>query len=164
MKKLTVILFLVFVFVSVSAWAQDEFPKAEVFGGFSVLSLDGGDRYNPVGFQASVAGNFHKNIGIVGDFGGQYKDGGHAYEYMGGPRFTARREKVNIFAHALFGGITIGNGNSESAFAMGFGGGVDVKVHERFAIRAIQFDWIPVTDEGRWYTDQIRFGFGIVFK
>lgn len=166
MKKLVLMLVVLFVLASASTWAQESFPKAEVFGGFSAMSFGGaGDRWNPLGFQASVAGNFHKNFGIVGDFGGQYKDGAHVYEFMGGPRFTARMKKANAFAHVLFGGLTEGDGdNSDSAFVMGIGGGVDVNVHERFAVRVIQFDWIPGHDRGNWFNDQIRFGFGIVFK
>ncbi len=166
MKKIFAVVVALFALASVSAWAQDDFPKAEVFGGFSVMSVgEDGDRWNPLGFQASAAGNFHKNVGIVGDFGGQYKDGGHVYEYLFGPRFTSRMDKANAFAHVLFGGITTGGeGESESAFAMGFGGGVDVNVNERFAVRAIQFDWIPLRHRGQWYSDQIRFGFGIIFK
>ena len=171
MKKVVPILFTLLILGSVSVWAADEFPKAEVFGGFSVLSVSnsdiGTDRWNALGFQAAVAGNITKSFGIVGDFGGQYKDSAHVYEYMGGPRFTARMKKASVFAHALFGGATIGGGTdsvSENGFAMGFGGGVDVNANKHFAIRLIQFDWVPVHMSGTWFNNQVRFGFGIVFK
>jgi hypothetical protein len=166
MKKSMLMLFHVFVLVSVSAWAQDKFPKAEVFGGFSVLSLDAGtERIQPLGFQTSVAGNFHKNIGIVGDFGGQYRNGAHAYEYLFGPQFSARQGKATAFAHALIGGVKAGNKyGSDSELAMGFGGGLDVSVSDHFAVRAIQFDWIPIHAGGAWDKKTIRFGFGIVVK
>jgi hypothetical protein len=167
MKKIMFALLLVLILGSFSAWAADaEFPKAEVFGGFSVASIDAGsERINPLGFQASVAGNFHKNIGVVADFGGQYKDGGHIYEYLFGPRVTARQGKANIFAHALFGGAAIGaDGESLKGFAMGIGGGIDANINDRFAVRVIQFDWIPARFEGEWFKDTVRFGFGIVIK
>jgi hypothetical protein len=166
MKKSMLMLFHVLILVSVSAWAQEKFPKAEGFGGFSVLSLDAGkERIQPLGFQASVAGNFHKNIGIVGDFGGQYKNEGHVYEYLFGPQFSMRRDKVNVFAHTLFGGATAGGGgDSISHFAMGFGGGFDVSVNNKFAVRVVQFDWIPVHGTGAWDYKTIRLGFGIVLK
>jgi hypothetical protein len=164
-KKLILTLIVLLFLTSVSARAQDKFPKAEVFGGFSVLSLDTGyERIQPLGFQASVAGNFHKNVGIVGDFGGQYKNGSGVYEYLFGPKFSMRQSKTTIFAHALFGGINAGGHVSNSAFAMGFGGGLDVNVHDHFAVRAVQFDWIPIHDAGAWDTNTIRFGFGIVIK
>jgi opacity protein-like surface antigen len=162
MKKLFIAMALVSLFC-IPAFAQD-YPKAEVFGGFSVLSVGDGDRWNPLGFQASVAGNLNETFGIVGDFGAQFKDSAHVFEYMGGPRFTYRTDAVSVFGHALFGGVTIGNGSSESAFAMGFGGGLDVNINESFAVRAIQFDWIPLRDDGIWYNNQVRFGFGIVIK
>ena len=111
-----------------------------------------------------MAGNLNQNFGIVGDFGAQFKNDVSFIEYMGGPRFTFRMEKASFFAHALLGGMTRSYHGSESAFAMGFGGGVDVNINERFAVRVIQFDWIPIVDEGDWYKDQVRFGFGIVIK
>ena len=43
MKKVVPILFTLLILGSVSAWAADEFPKAEVFGGFSVLSVSSSD-------------------------------------------------------------------------------------------------------------------------
>jgi hypothetical protein len=164
-KKLVVVLVVLLVLTSVSAWAQDKFPKAEAFGGFSVLSLDAGyERIQPLGFQASVAGNFHKNVGIVGDFGGQYRNGGGVVEYLFGPQFSMRQSKTTVFAHPLFGGITYINSDAGSQFAMGFGGGLDVKVNDRLAVRAVQFDWIPIHGAGAWDNNTIRFGFGIVIK
>ena len=165
MKKLVLMLVVLLVFTSVSAWAQENFPKVEAFGGFSVLSLDAGyDRIQPLGFQASVAGNFHKNIGVVGDFGGQYKNGGRVYEYLFGPQFSMRQSKTTVFAHALFGGINAGGNVSDSRFAMGFGGGLDVNINDHFGVRAVQFDWIPIHGEGAWDNNTIRLGFGIVIK
>lgn len=166
MKKGMLVLLPIMVLFSVSAWAQDEFPKFEAFGGFSVFSWgeNGEGRFNPLGFQAGVAGNFHKNFGIAGDFGAQFKEGMHFYEFMGGPRYTARMDKVNAFVHALFGGVTIGESSSSTSFAMGIGGGIDINARDHFAVRVIQFDWIPINHESQWYKNQIRFGFGIVYK
>mgnify|MGYP001106952547 CR=1 FL=1 len=154
--------------LAVPAMGQDEYPKAEIFGGFSYLNVDTGDtRENTLGFQASVAGNFHKNIGIVGDFGGQYKtiEGvtGHAYEFLFGPRFNYRTEKANVFVHGLFGGVTIGAaGESENGFAMGIGGGVDVKVSDHVAFRVMQVDYIP-SHIAEFWQHNLRLGVGIVF-
>ena len=176
MKKTILLLLGMLILVCGTAFAQD-YPKAEVFGGFSVLTV--GDSSNPFenqrdnffGFQADGAFNFHENLGVEADFGGQYKGfdqadvTAHFYQYLFGPRFTLRQEKANVFAHVLFGGATAGvAGHNENAFAMGIGGGLDVNVNDRFAVRIVQFDWIPIHDQGEWYNNTVRFGFGIVIK
>ena len=150
------------------AMAQDP-PKAEVFGGFSILSADLGDREKFYGFQTSVAGNFHKNFGIAADVGGQYKDlngnSVYIYEFLFGPRFSIRNDAATVFAHALFGGVHAGGaGDSQNGFAMGFGGGIDVNVNNRFAVRVVQFDWTPNRINDIWSKSEVRFGFGIVIK
>jgi hypothetical protein len=170
MRRLFTIFAVLLVCSQASLWAQDV-PKAELFAGFSVLSVGGeGDRNTAAGWQASVAGNFTDRLGLVGDFGGHYKDGGRNHQFLFGPRVSARRERVTPFAHALFGGMRFsGGGGSETNFAMGFGGGIDYNVRDRVAIRVVQFDWLPTRfDAGsagsEWETNIIRFGFGIVFK
>ena len=172
MRRLVMLFFIVFL-VSVPVLAADgEFPKAEVFGGFSLLSVGEdalGERMTFKGFQASIAGNFHKNVGIVADFGGQYKSEqgmtAHMYEFLFGPRLTHRMERANVFVHGLFGGLSAGGeGESDSGFAMGFGGGIDINVNERFAVRIVQFDWVPVRINEQWFKDNVRFGFGIIIK
>ncbi len=169
MKRAMILLIPVVILISVSTWAQEttEFPKAEVFGGFSVLSIGEGftDRTNVFGFQASIAGNFHKNFGIVGDFGGQYENDAHVYEYLGGPQVTFRGSRANVFAHALFGGVTEGaSRGSASAFMMGFGGGLDVSFSQHFGVRLFQFDWLPIVKDGNWNSKAVRFGIGMIIK
>ncbi len=66
---------------------------------------------------------------------------------LAGPEFTKRLEGATFFGHALFGyGDTEGSGffsPHRSGFAMGFGGGVDVKLNSRFSLRAIEVDYLP---------------------
>ena len=155
--------------VSIPAFAQSDYPKAEVFGGFSIFSVGDGERDQLYGFQASVAGNFHKSVGLVADFGGQYRTFDstkvHAYEYIFGPRFSMRSDKATVFAEALFGGVTVGGGGfSDSGFLMGFGGGVDVNAGKRLAVRVVQFDWLADHVGGEWSWSEFRVGFGIVFR
>jgi len=169
--------------LSSSALGQDgDYPKVEVFGGFSWLQVDvvgaGDERFN--GWQASISGNFHENIGIVVDVGGQYKSvlgiGIQLYEYLVGPRFTFRIDEGALFAHALVGlnqarvsglGIFplpgVGDTLSETAFAVGFGGGADVNVGDWGAFRLVQIDYIAdrLSDEWNW---NYRAGIGFVFK
>lgn len=152
------------------AQAQTEFPKAEVFGGFSILSSgDNGNRDQFYGWQASAAGNLNKMAGIVADFAGNYrKESGvtvKVHQFLFGPQFTTRTEKASYFAHFLLGGVNArGGGFSENGFAMGIGGGVDVRASDRIAVRVVQFDWLPNRFEGEWSKSEVRFGFGVVFK
>jgi len=159
-----------------------EVPAAEVFGGFSILSIGApegfeSNRENARGWQSSAAFNFNRNVGLVADFGGQYKklseDGSEVslrgHEFLFGPRFSARTERATPFIHFLFGGA---NGRasagsehlSKSVFAMAIGGGLDVNVSDHLALRVIQFDWVPIRPEGQWFRNVARLGFGIVFK
>src|SRR5436305_12693448 len=67
---------LLLLFTTSLAVAQDT-PKFEVFGGYSYASASktltlGRSRPNLNGWNASVAGNFNRWIGIVGDFSGYY--------------------------------------------------------------------------------------------
>ncbi len=161
-------------------FAQNSYPNAEIFGGFSYLPANGMDfpRKNSFGFQASVTGNITRSFGIVGDFGGQYRkvsDLGPGYpgmtantsvfEYLAGPRFAARGERVTAFVHALVGGAAGRSslaGFSDRQFAFGGGGGLDVNLNRHIAIRAIQIDYIGS------FVDIVehnaRLGFGIVIK
>jgi hypothetical protein len=159
--------------------AQTAYPRAELFGGFSYLPADGNDfpRQTSGGFQASVSVNLNRWFGLAGDFGGQYSTASNlgpnfrgitadssVYEYVVAPRFTLRRERVNVFVHGLIGGATgrtsIG-GFSDSGLTVGGGSGVDLGVTSRVAVRA-QFDllgsFVDILE------DNSRFGIGMVVR
>jgi hypothetical protein len=169
MRKSLLLLLGILVLVSAPAWAQSDYSKGEVFGGFSILSVGDGERDQFYGFQASVAGNLNKTVGIVADFGGQYKtfdsEKVHVYEYMFGPRFNMRQDKATVFAEALFGGVTAGGGGeTDNGFVMGFGGGLDINASKHVGIRLFQFDWLPNHVGGEWSKSEFRAGFGIILK
>lgn len=102
------------------------------------------------------------------------------YTLLGGPRFNWRNSSRLIpYAHALFGVTrqttdfrnddficdTNGNGNgtNETAFAMAFGTGLDIRASDHVDIRAIQLDYLPVFfDHGR--EDGWRFSAGVKIK
>jgi hypothetical protein len=163
MKRFVMMLAAVMVLVPASLFAQG----AEVFGGFSVLSIGntGGSRFNPLGWQAAVSGNVTERFSIVGDAGGAYKDGVKFHTFMAGPRLNHRLDRASLFGHALFGVTRAsGGGSSESGFSMGYGGGVDVSAGDKLSIRVVQVDWLPVRFDGVWNKNQVRFGFGVVYK
>lgn len=202
--------------LSIPSFAQEViYPKAEVFGGFSMSSIPGVvPTYDPItglptsysrkslmGWQGSANYNLSHHLGIVGDFGGQYGTvpsatvlgvtvpsySMHSYQFLFGPRIMFRGPRVTPFVHALFGvdkmgvstttsivGVPATVGLSSTGLGMGFGGGLDINVSDRLALRVPQFDWTPrhvgsttilgVTVPGAWSTGQIRFGIGVVIK
>lgn len=108
---------------------------------------------------------------------------GTSHLYTGGIQIKDNSAKsiIKPFAHALFGAAT-GKGksnfvncpanqtncsitNSETNFAMIFGGGVDVKVNKRFSVRPIQIDFIKVRNglNGIIGENNVRLGAGVVF-
>jgi len=177
--------------LSIPMVAQD-YPKAEVFGGYQYLHTgdisagghtlqNSSENWN--GWDAGATGYFNKYFGVQGDFSGSYKTisgvSGHIYTYTGGPVVAYREGKVNPFVHALFGGIhlTAGYGGvSESlnGFTMAVGGGVDVQATKVVSVRLIQADWVyyhfgSTTIEGFpvpsfSQSNNVRIVAGIVFR
>ncbi len=134
----------------------------EIFGGYQFTHLDPG--FNANGWNASLTGNFKHLFGITADFSGTYKNGAHIYTYTFGPVLSARLPVVQPFVHALFGGMTITDGSSNTGFAMQVGGGLDMGLRKGIGIRLIQVDWMSTRFSG--YTDNknARISTGIVLK
>ena len=195
MKK-NIALLLFVILCAAFAVAQDA-PKAEVFGGYQFFSLDTKNfldigRQTFQGWDADVAVNLNKNFGVVGDISGAYKSesassGGVSGEaklklhnFLFGPRFSYRTEKVTPFFEALFGAghasasgsITGGTdplsaSGSLNGFAMAFGGGLDINAGKHIAIRPAKFDYIMngFSDSGESVNlNNFRYAAGIVFK
>jgi Outer membrane protein beta-barrel domain len=121
------------IFVTIPAKAQNDFPRVELFGGFSLLhpSVPGnlgkgtsqsqfiqstGESVlgNVPGWGASATVNFSRMFGVTADFGGNYKNAdmiqgvtvnasGNLHTFLFGPTVTMRNKRVSPFAHALFG-------------------------------------------------------------
>src|SRR6266849_10548274 len=109
-QRMTTIMALLFGFVMLArgpVWAQgEEFPRAEVFAGYSYASLDRGsqfDRLNLNGWAASVNGNLNGYFGLIGDFAGHYGSNFHLHEFLFGPTVSLRTRNVTGFAHFLIG-------------------------------------------------------------
>ena len=89
MRKLASLILLLWL-ASLSAAAQD-FPKAEIFGGYQLTRLDG-TTLN--GWNAALTGNLNHWFGVTGDFSGAYKSQGGVdfrnYTYTFGPTIAAR--------------------------------------------------------------------------
>lgn len=165
MKRLLLVLATVLVVSTGSLWAQDA-PKAEVYGGFSMVNVsDPGFKITPFGWAASVNASVNKVLGIVADTSGNYRDGGKFHSVLGGVQLTHRLEKVSAFAQFKGGFLhSSGGGSSDNNFQLGFGGGVDWNANEKVAVRVIQIDWLPVKDGSTWVKNVTRASAGVVFK
>jgi opacity protein-like surface antigen len=171
MRRILLLITAVFI-VSVSANAQD-YPRVEAWGSYSLFraDIDVLDNETLHGYGLGIQGNLSRHFGAVFEFTSNHGASGpvtiavpgaliivpeldtRINTFMGGPRFSYRPRAVTLFAHALFGGADSklrdekgGSGFNESntEFAMAFGGGLDVNLGRHFAIRAAQFDYLPI--------------------
>lgn len=100
------------------------------------------------------------------------------YNFLGGVQVkdNASTARLKPFGHALVGvahnrnKFTSTTGNStfdgtfhDTGFSTAVGGGLDIKINDRFDFRAIQADYNPVRINNQW-TNNFRFGIGIVIK
>ena len=169
MKKAVAAVALLMMCSGLLAWGQEEYPRKEIFAGFSLLSADLGSQEQFRGWQTSVAGNFNEKFGLVADFGGQYKNFGSVtaqdYQFLFGPQLSIRGDKATGFIHGLVGGTHDKFGSAGATGLMiGIGGGVDIRLSNRLALRAFQFDWTPDRFSGHWTSRQARLGVGLVFN
>jgi hypothetical protein len=187
MRKL--VLFLIAGLFSLPLMAQDA-GKLEAFIGYQYLSLGGsnsafgtGGSQGLNGFNAALAYNGWKFLGVEGDFSGTYANiqgvSTHFYTYSGGPVLFANVNRLRPFAHVLFGGATLSG--SESGVTVSWngltamaGGGVDFKATPHLALRVVQFDWLyyhfgsktiaTVSIPSFSGSSNYRFSTGIVFR
>ena len=166
MKRTTLVLFVCLVAPAI-LMAQNETPKVSVFGGYSLLR-NGGNNVN--GWNGQGTFNFNRFLGITADVSGNYRTlsslpipivtagvSQHVYTFLAGPTVTGNLGRVSVFGHALFGeamaGTTAGvslpiigglntSVSSANAFAMAFGGGLDLNLGRHFALRAAQLDLV----------------------
>ena len=187
MRKLVSVVILMFGFCLAAAAAEDA-PTVEVYGGLSFLHIDDNGLHAPkrnfVGWDSEFQYNITKLLGVTADFGGNYGrvapgvPNSHSYTYVFGPTFSIRREHAVLFAHTLFGENTIsknvitGGSNAsptDSAFSMMWGGGLDVKVNQTFAIRLAQLDWLYTRHDltpngGKAFQNNVRLTGGVTIN
>jgi hypothetical protein len=148
-----------------------ETPKAELFGGYQYTHAEGQDLN---GWNASIAGNLNNWFGVAADFSGAYKTisgvSVKAHTYTFGPVFSYRaNDRITPFAHVLVGGVHLsgsgfGLSGSTNGFAIQAGGGADLKINNRFAVRLAQVDWEGFHANGTWSSKDVRVSTGIVVR
>jgi opacity protein-like surface antigen len=192
MKKY-VMLFTFLFALSLPVYAQSDYPKFEVFGGYSYFSADvnfddpfdndGNDFFSQrEGFHGgafSLAGNLTRHFGVVADFSYHKREielpGSDidlsTFAFLFGPRVTARGHRVEGFAHALVGGVRrkVEDIATDTDLALGLGGGLDIKATNHFAVRLVQLDYLPFRDRNFFTGDKewrhnLRVSAGATFR
>jgi len=112
---------------------------------------------------------------------------GNLFTYMVGPQFKVRAHTFQPFAHLLFGGAhtnvygnafkaicqptggicTVSKAPAADAFAMAFGGGIDVPINKTITIRPGEFDYFLTRFDnsftGTNNQNNFRYSVGVVF-
>lgn len=153
---------------------SQEAPSVEVFGGYSWA---GGNFH---GWSSSVTVNITKGFGITAEFNGQYghEDVGQirinqdAHSFLVGPRYAFRGKRFTPFVYGLLGATrfkesaTIAGQKlsaTDTGFSSAVGGGLDVRVNDRVAIRAFQIDYFRPNFFGEAH-NRGRLAFGVVLS
>jgi hypothetical protein len=162
MKRIFVCL-LFLIALSTYANAQ-EIPVGEWFGGYSYSSVKPdflAERTNAHGWHADIVLNT-KLFGFVTDISTHYGESAGTNlsmtTFLIGPRFARRGKRLTWFVQSLYGysyikadgdifGPEIGRYDSSFSFAPA-GGGIDLRLSEKFAFRVFQYDMV-FTNLGR---------------
>lgn len=150
--------------------AQD-FPAAELAIGYSTINVVKGDSQTANGANGSIAFDFNRWFGAVGDLG-VYSASPNltAVTYTAGPRVSYRHwSRFTPFGQVLFGGAhasssASGYTGATNAFAFGVGGGTDLVLDHsgRFVLRP-QVEYFGFGTIGS-VTDTVRVSVGLVFR
>jgi len=183
-RSTAVVLLLVLVGFLPRVKAQDiETPKVELYGGYDyvrynanprIIGVPTSESFNANGISGQAAYNLNSRFGIVGELS-LYSlprrgfNTTHQVSYLFGPRVSLRHHVFTPFAQVLFGGVWAEDGitfGSVTAFGMTAGGGIDLRVSRRFAVRPLQTEYFMTRfhDGARHLQNNFRFGAGIVLR
>jgi opacity protein-like surface antigen len=171
---------------SMSAIAQEEAPKFEVYGMYTYVQVDDqevGTDINTNGATFGVEVNTNNWFGLAGEFGfgvdnldlgGGVEVDVDQWTLLFGPRFHARTERFSPFAHVLAGvahagADTGGVSVDETAFALAIGAGADLNFNKNFAWRIVSADYLmtrfDAPDPSRASRqDNVRVSTGVVLR
>jgi outer membrane immunogenic protein len=144
-------------------------------GGCGCFGFNGGSGW--------VSFNFTHSLGLVGEIAGQHASNISTTgadltltSFLAGPRYTwTRPHRLAPFAQALLGGAhasgalapgSSGLPGSANAFAMTAGGGLDIGLTRRIALRAFEADYyLTRFDNGvNDHQNNLRIGVGVVVR
>ncbi|HEY8560937.1 MAG TPA: outer membrane beta-barrel protein [Pyrinomonadaceae bacterium] len=160
---------------------DDFIDEGRNFQGFNFSGVYNFSKY--VGLKADVSGHYKNFRADIPGLTNQPEIKASLYNVLGGVQIknNSKERRVKPFAHALAGaGIVKARINdsfcqealgtscpaelrdSETAFSMAFGGGLDVRASRRVSFRVFQVDYNPIRKDGQT-SNNVRFSFGIVF-
>ncbi|MEP7341458.1 MAG: hypothetical protein ABI977_27250 [Acidobacteriota bacterium] len=142
------------------------------------------------GWNIAVTGNFKSWAGGVADFSGVYgsidynlsglgsvRAHTNFHTFLFGPQFYFRGNNATVFVRGMIGAVKLDQSVTlygqkseadETAFAAGFGGGLDVRLSERISLRAFQADFILTRFDGQRIASDtqktVRVSTGFVFR
>ena len=122
-----------------------------------------------IGIVTSLSGTFKRNEGFFDSNSGKtFRANVNRFDLLAGPRYNWRTGGVTPFVHGLFGISHIraafdDRTRTATAFAMAFGGGLDVHAGEHLDVRVVQVDYLPTFFNGK-RQDNIRASAGIKIK
>ena len=154
------------------------------FNGRTVTFAEQKTNYN--GFNAEFNQNITRHVGIVTSLTGTYNNAGYVdtrtgrgfgaraqrYDLLIGPRYNWRLSGITPFAHAMacvthmrvnFDDTLSPRRKADTAFAMAFGGGLDVHAGEHLDVRVVQVDYLPTFFNSE-HQDNLRFSAGVKIK
>jgi hypothetical protein len=153
--------------------AAAQTPQGDVAVSYSYLHDP--DLSLPVGWVVAATAPLNKNVGIVGEVGGNYRSrtfddfkiSVQEYSFLGGVKVQhAASPRATVFGQmlagtAMFRGSAEGESDSTFVLTLQPGGGVDVKLTPRVGVRA-QGDYRYNTRNGD-SLNQFRVAVGLVF-
>jgi hypothetical protein len=176
--------FLVMIVPAVLLSGRRASSQVELFGGYSNLRVSNtppGMGSSANGWEAGVSAHLIGSLGLELDYSNHYgmtpifPPNGTMhfvpeFTELYGPRFTPLSlPKIEPFVHALVGSVHGVAGVSplaterESAFALDFGGGINVKATQHIWIRLIQADYLRFNFTNNSQNDT-RISAGLVFR
>jgi hypothetical protein len=175
-----------------SGTPHESIPQAEIAVGYSYMRANATPGqcgcFNLNGGSAEAGLHVYRNFSVVaditGDHAGTTSVAGQSLSllsYTGGPRFSyplrrAQRTRITPFVQGLVGAVhgfdapfpnSAGTlNNSANALAVLVGGGVDIAVSRRFAIRAVQVDYglNHLPNNANNSENSLRVATGVVFR
>jgi hypothetical protein len=183
---------LVLALIAVAAWsatparaqnAPVSVPQFEASAGYSYVRANAGNSnggFHLNGANASFTYNFTEALSAVADVGG-YRFGGlpagvdsTMYTYLFGPRYAFRKySRFTPFVQVLLGSGRLkassgGIDAGENGFAMAMGGGLDLSLRSRFAVRLLEADYLltrfPNVSGSSATQNNVRISAGVLFR
>src|SRR5467141_1541919 len=165
-------------------------PRYEFAGMYDYINFAPGDpfaNFNSHGGSGSFTYNASRWLGLTGEFGGYNFDrnlfpltgsntsaNGSFFAYLFGPRLNLRKfDHFVPFGEFLVGGaksgIELAGVDSQNAFALAAGGGIDMVLTKHVACRVAQLDYLMTTFSGpavaaRARQNNFRAGTGLVLR